>query len=200
MTRHLKRPAALGDGDGGERSRIALLGPDELPAELVGTASAQLSLSRLLAQARTMGPGLRQMVQAMMTGVTIAPLERELAILAVLHLERGEYEWAQHLQVAESMGIPVAKVQAIACERFADAVFDDRERALLAFTRQVVKTVRVDDLVFEAFASFYSARETVELIHVIGVYMLILRVSEAAQLPVDAVKGGQVWRDAAPDR
>lgn len=75
-------------------------------------------------------------------------------------------------------------------------MFNDREKALLAFTRQVVKTVRVDDFVFNAVASFYRPRLIVELIHVIGLYMPFVRVSEAAELEIDAVLGGDFWKQA----
>ena len=156
----------------------------------------KLNLSRLLAHAQTMQPGISQAVQAMMMDITVPPLERQICVLAVLHLDRGEYEWAQHMQVSKVMGIPDEKVAAIANDRFGDPVFNDREKALLAFTRQVVKTVRVDDFVFNAVAAFYTPRQVVELIHVIGLYMLFARVSEVAELEIDAIGGGEFWKKA----
>src|SRR3546814_16097450 len=80
----------------------------------------------------------------MMTGIDVPPLERQICVLAVLHLDRGAYEWAQHMEVSKAMGIAEEKVAAIADDRFGDPVFADREKALLAFPRQVVKTVRVE--------------------------------------------------------
>jgi alkylhydroperoxidase family enzyme len=156
----------------------------------------KLNLSRLLAHARSMQPGISAAVGGMMTGIEVPPLERQICVLAVLHLDRGAYEWAQHMQVSEAMGIPREKVEAIADDRFGDPIFDDRERALLAFTRQVVKTVRVDDFVFNAVNAFYSPRQIVELIHVIGIYMLFVRVSEVAELEIDAIGGGDFWKAA----
>ena len=181
-------------------SRIPLVEPGEMTPEqreiYEKSPAGKLNLSRLLAHAKTMTPGFRQMIQAMMTDITVPPLEREIMILAVLHLDRGEYEWAQHLQVADCMGISRQKVEAIARDRFGDAVFSEREKALLAFTRQVVKTIRVDDFVFRAVSAFYDPRQIVESIHVIGTYMLILRVSEVAELQIDAVHGADVWKTA----
>lgn len=181
-------------------SRIPLVKPEDLTppqAEAYhNTAAGKLNLSLLLAHAKTMGPGFSLMLKAMMTESVLPPLEREIVILAVLHLDRGEYEWAQHLQVADAMGIPKTKVEAIANERFGDPVFTDRERALLAFTRQNVRTVRVDDAIFNAVAAFYEPRQIVETIFVIGIYMLILRVSEVAELQIDAVHGADFWKRA----
>ena len=96
------------------------------------------------------------------------------------------------------MGIPRVKVDAIAQERFRDPVFTDRERALLAFTRQIVRSVRVDDAVFDAVAAFYDRRQIVETVFVIGNYMMILRISEMAELPLDGVMGANFWKDRAP--
>lgn len=179
-------------------SRIALVKPEDLTPQQAeayhNSPSGKLNLSLLLAHAKTMGPGFSLMLKAMMTDLSLPPLEREILILAVLHLDRGEYEWAQHLQVAKAMGIPDNKIEAIANERFGDPVFTDRERALLAFTRQNVRSVRVDDLVFNAVAAFYEPRQIVEAIFVIGIYMMILRVSEVAELQIDAVHGADYWK------
>ena len=181
-------------------NRIPLVAVEDLTPEqrdrYDNAPGGKLSMSRLLAHAVSMQPGVGMAVQGMMSGIEIPPLERQICVLAVLHLDRGEYEWAQHLQVSKSMGIPDEKVAAIANDRFGDPMFNERERALLAFTRQVVKTVRVDDFVFNAVAAFYSPRQIVELIHVIGIYMLFVRVSEVAELEIDAVLGGDFWKKA----
>jgi alkylhydroperoxidase family enzyme len=181
-------------------NRIPLVAIEDLTPEqrdrYDNAPGGKLSFSRLLAHALSMQPGIGMAVQGMMSGIEVPPLERQICVLAVLHLDRGEYEWAQHLQVSKAMGIPDEKVAAIANDRFGDPMFNDRERALLAFTRQVVKTVRVDDFVFNAVSAFYSSRQIVELIHVIGLYMLFARVSEVAELEIDAVLGGDFWKKA----
>ncbi|NLR72770.1 carboxymuconolactone decarboxylase family protein [Novosphingobium sp. ERN07] len=160
------------------------------------TPSGRSNLAMLLAHARSMRIGIGSAVSAMMSDIEVPPLERQICVLAVLHLDRGAYEWAQHLEVSKAMGIPDEKVAAIADDRFGDPAFNHREKALLAFTRQVVKTVRVDDFVFDAVKAFYSLRQIVELIHVIGLYMLFARVSEVAELELDMVMGGDFWKSA----
>lgn len=181
-------------------TRIPLLPVDELTPEqrdrYDNAPGGKTNLSLLLARAKGIQPGINLAVRGMMTDIEIPPLERQICVLAVLHLDRGAYEWAQHMEVSKAMGIAPEKVAAIADDRFGDAVFNDREKALLAFTRQVVKTVRVDDFVFNAVAAFYSPRQIVELIHVIGLYMLFVRVSEVAELEIDVIVGGDFWKKA----
>jgi alkylhydroperoxidase family enzyme len=178
--------------------RLPLLEPKDMTPEqrekYESSPANRIYLSRLLGHASTLSPHFTAFNVAMATSITVPPLERELMVLAVLHLERGEYEWAQHMEVARMMEIPQAKVDAIANDRFGDPVFNDRERALLAFTRQVVKTVRVDDFVFSAVSAFYDPRQLVETVMVIGNYMMLLRVSEMAELPVDGVAGADFWK------
>lgn len=181
-------------------SRIALPRPEELTQEqreqYENAPGAKNNLFLLLSHARTMQSGFGAAIRAMMTSIEVPALERQVCVLAVLNLERGAYEWAQHMQVSKAMGITPEKVSAIAEERYGDPIFNDREKALLAFTRQVVKTVRVDDFVFNAVAAFYSPRQIVELIDVIGIYMMLVRVSEVAELEIDVLIGGDFWKKA----
>lgn len=184
-------------------NRIPLVAPEDLTPEQAevyrNSPAGRLSLFRLLAHGKTIYPGFSRMTRAIFAELDVPPLEREIVTLAVLHLERGAYEWAQHLQVAAAMGIPDAKVAAIAADRFGDPVFSDRETALLAFTRQAVEAVRVDDFVFQALAAFYSPRQLVETLFVIGTYMTILRISEVAELELDDVLGAAVVQHATGD-
>jgi alkylhydroperoxidase family enzyme len=176
-------------------ARIEDLDPQQAK-EFENSPGGKLNLSLLLGHAKTIYPGFHAMSRAVFAQLTLPPLEREIVVLATLHLDRGEYEWAQHVQIARDMGIAQEKIDAIADHRFGAPVFDDREKALLAFARQVVKSVRVDDYVFGAVRAFYDPRQIVEAIYVIGLYMMILRVSEVAELPVDAVHGAAIVRDA----
>ena len=156
--------------------------------------TARTNIAHLFAVAPTMAPALTNLNIAMATTITVPPLEREIVALATLHLDRGEYEIAQHLVVADMMGIPKAKVDAIAQERYGADVFDQREKALLNFTRQVVRSVRVDQPTFDALAAFYTPRQIMETVFVISNYMMILRLSEVAELPVDGTEGANFWK------
>ena len=74
-------------------NRIPLVAVDDLTPEqqqiYSSSASGKLNLFRVLAQARTMQPGIGLAIRAMMTDTDLPPLEREICILAVLHLDRG---------------------------------------------------------------------------------------------------------------
>lgn len=178
--------------------RLPLLEPKDMtPGQLQSYERDPVNrtnLFRLLGHANTLSPPIAAFGLAMATTITVPSMEREIITLAVLHMERGKYEWAQHMEVVKFMGIPQGKVDAIAKDRFGDSVFTDRERALLAFTRQVVKTVRVDDDTFNAVAAFYDPRQIVETVMVISNYMMLVRVTEVDELPIDGVAAADFWK------
>lgn len=160
--------------------------------------SANTTLSRLLDLAPTMSPHLRALNVAMATTITVPPMEREVVCIATLTLERGAYEIAQHRVVAARMGISEEKFAAIEHERYGDPLFTPREKALLAFTRQVIKTVRVDDATFAAVSAFYDDRQILELTYVITNYMMLARLSEVAEVPIDGTSGADFWKNRKP--
>lgn len=170
--------------------RIAMVPLEQMPDQSPLHANM---LARVMAQATTIRPAFSGMIGAIMSGLTLPPLEREIAILGVIFLDRGHYECMQHRAVAQAMGISREKVEAIADERFDDAVFTARERALLAFVRQAVKLVRIDDPTFVRVKAFYDDRQMVELIYLIGTYMTVVRISEIARVPFDGLNGPANW-------
>jgi alkylhydroperoxidase family enzyme len=179
-------------------TRIPLSNPEDLAPEVADAyARGKLNLSLILAHASTAYAGYRVMTHAIFAQLTIAPTERELIVLAVLHLDHGEYAWLQHVEIALDIGISREKIDAIAADRFSATVFSDREKALLAFTRQVVRSVRVDDAIFNPVADFYNPRQLVEVIFAIGHYMTLARFSEVFELPVDSVAGAAMIHAAA---
>ena len=63
------------------------------------------------------------------------------------------------------------------------------ERALLAFSREVVVNVRVPDAMFAAVRQHLSDQEIVESIFTIGCYMMMARLTEATETDLDAAAG-----------
>ncbi|HUO38607.1 MAG TPA: carboxymuconolactone decarboxylase family protein, partial [Mycobacterium sp.] len=107
---------------------------------------------------------------------------RELAILRVAHLTPGaEYERVQHEAIAREIGL---NPDQIAAARHA-ATADPDDELVLSFTEQVVLNATPDDATFTACADRFSSRELIELLMVIGQYMMLARVMATAQIDVD---------------
>lgn len=118
---------------------------------------------------------------------------RELVILHVGRLSEAEYEWVQHVPIALAVGATREEIDAV--ERGDLDALGTAEAAVLRFTGEVVRDVRASDEAFDAVAEQLSPREIVELLLVIGQYMMVARVARNTDIEID--EGGQAVADAA---
>jgi 4-carboxymuconolactone decarboxylase len=121
------------------------------------------------------------------------PILRELAILRVARLTPGaEYEWAQHVPILLAVGGSAAQVAALRNdEADADALGEDG-RLVVRFTTQVVLDAAPDEATFSSMSTRFGAEEIVQLLLVIGQYMMLARIMATSELEVDAVLGAEV--------
>jgi alkylhydroperoxidase family enzyme len=118
---------------------------------------------------------------------------RELAILRVATLTPGaHYEWAQHVPILLAVGGTQAQVDALESgDTGAEALGEDG-RLVVRFTEQVVSDATPDAQTFEAMRARFPVGEIVQLLLVIGNYMMVGRVMATAQLELDKVLGDDV--------
>jgi len=183
-------------------ARLPLIDPETTGGDIrkaFDRLPVKLNLFRMMAHAETC------MIPAMRLGGSIlyhqqlSATHRELLILQVAKLERGEYEWAQHVPIAEGLGVAKDQIAALQQGDFAAPAFDEAEQALLAFGRQVVETVRVEAAVFAAMRRHFPDRQIVEAILAIGFYMTMARLTEATETDLDPAAGMAVF-DAGKNR
>jgi alkylhydroperoxidase family enzyme len=87
---------------------------------------------------------------------------RELVIMRTAQISGSHYELAQHTPIALACGYTKAQIDALDKWQQSE-LFDDKERALLAYIDQVVgKNGHVDDPVFAALARSFTPEEIVE--------------------------------------
>jgi 4-carboxymuconolactone decarboxylase len=121
------------------------------------------------------------------------PILRELAILRVSRLTPGaEYEWAQHVPILLAVGGTPEQVAAMEADDVDAAALGEDGRLVVRFTGQVVVDATPGDETFAAMSKRFSPSEIVQLLLVIGQYMMVARVIATAQLDVDAVLGADV--------
>jgi len=121
------------------------------------------------------------------------PVLRELAILRVARMTPGAgYEWAQHVPILLAVGGTEEQVAALERDELEAPALGDDGRLVVRFTSQVVSECAPDEETFAAMSARFSNDEIVQLLLVIGQYMMVGRVMATAQLEVDAVLGGDV--------
>lgn len=133
---------------------------------------------------------------AVMNEQSLAPLRRELLILLAARLDGAQYVWSQHRVLAEKLGANEAMVNAIDDLDLSADVFEDADRALLAFGEQVIRNGNVDDRVFQDLSDHFSAQETIEAILAIGYYMTMNRLTLATRIPLEPGASAYSMRNA----
>ena len=121
------------------------------------------------------------------------PVLRELAILRVARMSPGAgYEWAQHVPILLAVGGTQEQVAALERDELDAPALGEDGRLVVRFTSQVVSECTPDEETFAAMSERFSHDELVQLLLVIGNYMMVGRIMATAQLEVDAVLGDDV--------
>lgn len=157
---------------------------DELPVKI--------NLFRMLAHAPRNYRPLLQLGGTILGRQKLSSKLREHAILLVAQLSRARYEWVQHVPIALGCGIAQEQIDALEREEFTSPCFDDEERRVLEFSRQVLQDVRPSDAALAGVSEFLSHQEVVELTLTVGYYMTMARLMETTGVDVDAPAGDQV--------
>jgi 4-carboxymuconolactone decarboxylase len=109
---------------------------------------------------------------------------RELVILRAAYRFDARYEWAHHIALAEAQGISVAEVAAVGGDL---AVVDwaPFERAALAAVDETADAGAVSDEVWSVLAEHLDAGDLVELVMLVGHYLLLSTVLRSLRLPLE---------------
>jgi alkylhydroperoxidase family enzyme len=143
------------------------------PYRDVGDAVPELYLT--LGNAPPMLRAWMQMGRALRTETKTSDRLRQLIIMRVAQLTDAEVEWHVHWDMALAAGVTADQISALHDWRHAN-VFDERERAVLAFTDEITVDVEVQEPAFNGLASHFDAGAIVELTFTAAFYCLVSRV------------------------
>jgi alkylhydroperoxidase family enzyme len=123
---------------------------------------------------------------------------RELAQTRVGWASGSSFVYSQHCKSLRGLGVPEAKIVAVASWAVADC-FDRLERAVLAYADALVfDRGRVDDAVFEVLRGELSDEQILELTYIAATYTMHATIARALRLENDDV-AEPVAEEAAPD-
>jgi alkylhydroperoxidase family enzyme len=169
-------------------TRLPYADPERLPQDAREALDAvpPLGVFRLMANAETAFRPWLRWGGVLLSDLELDPLLRELAILRVARLNPGaDYEWVQHVPIARAVGASDEQVAALERDEVEADCFSDGQRLVLAFTTEFVRDGRVSPATFDAAKELLSARELVELMMVIGQYLMLARVMASTELDLD---------------
>ncbi len=184
-------------------ARLPLIDPETTSGDIRASFDrmpVKLNIFRMMAHAEA------NMIPAMRLGNSIlhkqklGAVHRELLILQAAQLEGGAYEWRQHVPIALGVGCTQAQIDAVERADYDATAFNEAERALLKFGREVVEDVRVRQAVFAGMREHFSDQEIVEAIVALGFYMMMARLTEATETDLDPAAGMKVYDGGKPRR
>ena len=109
---------------------------------------------------------------------------RELMVLRVAWRTRSNYEWVQHVRLAQRFGITLEEIDAVAQVGDGGA-WPPLEAALLAATDQLLDSYRVDDGTWARLAEHLDERQLVEVVFVVGAYTCLAMAFKSFGLPLE---------------
>lgn len=144
-----------------------------------------LNLFKVMAHCPRVGRYFLRMGNSILFKGAVPPNLRELAILRVGNIYQAKYEFTQHVPIALQTGVKQEQIDALP-DWEKSGKFNEQERAILRYTDEVTKNIRVRDDTFAAVRSFLSEEGIVELTTTIGYYGMVCRILEALQVELES--------------
>ena len=144
-----------------------------------------LNLYKVMAYCPEVGLNFLRLGNAILFKGIVPPNLRELAILRVGNIYQAKYEVTQHIPIALRTGLRQEQIDDLPNWE-SSGKFSQQERAVMRYTDEVTKNIRVKEDTFAAVRSFLSEEGIVELTTVIGYYGMVCRILEALQIELES--------------
>lgn len=168
--------------------RIPYPETDTLPEDIRRSLGASPpNVTRMLAGAT---PGVHRGFAAFSLSLfqesPLSPQLREIAILRVGYLSNAPYEVFQHEAFARHVGLSDAQIEAIREGGAKASLLGEAGAAVVAFTDDLVRNVRPSDATLSAVRDHLGDRVVLDLVFVVGTYMMVSRFLETTGVEIDA--------------
>jgi len=115
---------------------------------------------------------------------TLPPRDRELLILRIAWLRRGEYEWGQHAIIGKQAGLTDEEIRLIP-EGPEAAGWAEQDRLLLLAVEDLHADSRLSDAVWEALSARYTKQQILDLLFTVGQYAMLAMVLNSLGVQLD---------------
>lgn len=169
-------------------TRIPYRRPEDM-TELARELTARrgnLNVYRALANAEKVFTGWMVAGDVALSSPVLSRRLRELIVLRTAYLMDCAYELGQHKDVAQTVGVDLATIDAITSESdWQTGQFDATELAILRLTTELVTTRRVAAPLFGQVHEALGSEATVEALMVIGRYAGLALMLNALDVDLD---------------
>jgi alkylhydroperoxidase family enzyme len=119
----------------------------------------------------------------------LPPRERELLILRTGWLCHAEYEWAQHREIARSIGIPDEEIERVRHGADADG-WDPFDATLLRAADELHADAKISDDTWAALSERYDEQQLIEVPMVVGHYHMVAFTLNTLGVPLESGLAG----------
>jgi alkylhydroperoxidase family enzyme len=115
-------------------------------------------------------------------------LDKALERMIVLHVAKRSdclYAWRQNVVVGHSVGVTDQQIVALEAGDIKANCFSEAEQSVFSFTNEVMDLIEATDETYAAVKKNFSDRAIIEMLYVIGTYMLVVRVLRTGRVPLD---------------
>lgn len=145
----------------------------------------KLNIFKMIANSENAGPEVLELGKKLSVGSSLDHVVREIVILRVGYLSNAAYEIRQHTAVARRVGLSDELIDAIGKYPESEFAFTEEQRGYLEFTDAVVKETTVSDELFSFASQRLTSSQLVELVLLIGFYMLVCRVMNTFEIDLE---------------
>lgn len=152
-----------------------------LAERIIAERGSILHLYQMLMHSTPIAQGWLGYLTAIRQQSSLAGALRELIIMRVALLNNAPYEAQQHAPIALQEGMTQVQLDALQAWEHSEAFADD-ERAVLAYTDAMTRSVQVPEAVFAAVSALFPPAQIVEITATVAAYNMVSRFLEALQI------------------
>ncbi|HWM46362.1 MAG TPA: carboxymuconolactone decarboxylase family protein [Xanthobacteraceae bacterium] len=143
-----------------------------------------LNIHHVFGHAPKLSRASAQMAYSLRNETSVARLYIEIAIVRAAQHAKGVYEVQQHAPMLLAEGFSREKLDALENWR-TSGLFDEKERALLAYTDETCNCGDVSDATFAAMEQVFTPQQIMELTFAIGSYYGTALVMNALRIKLE---------------
>lgn len=110
--------------------------------------------------------------------------DREIVVLRIAWVRQSEYEWVRHGRIARNAGMSGEDIRAVTLGA-GDSAWAPHEAALIEAVDEVLAANDIPDATWRVLAEHYSEQQLVDLVMLIGEFMLVAMAVGALRIPLD---------------
>lgn len=139
-----------------------------------------LPLDLALLNSFPVADGWNSFLGAIRTGTSLPADLREIAICRVAAVNGAWFEWAHHAPLLTEAGfsdeaLELVKREAMATDGEAGRLLSEKQAAVLRYTEEMTRNVRVSDETFAVLKGLFTEKEIVEITATVGAYNCVSR-------------------------